>query len=163
MGRWKLVTNVKFLDYQEARIWCHALLIDMDVCRITSEPIRQIRGVGYGGLSACTFWIAPNSEIDLKDAEGNTVLLSHDGNAYNLGGMIVRATDREGKPLELALGTDNFRTKMVVEDIEQQSPPFGDEIDKRILPHASGQAYPRVEWTLIPPRLNPSLKEESRG
>jgi hypothetical protein len=158
MHKWRLITNISFLDYQETRIWCHALLIDLEGRPgFGKDKIRQIRALGYGGLSACTFWIDPDSEIDLKDAEGNTVLLSHDGNQYNLGGMIVRAKSRDGKPLEFALGIDDFRGKMVVEDIERECFPDGDEFDERILPHAGGSAYPRVEWTMIPQRFKKAM------
>jgi hypothetical protein len=154
MGKWKLITNVSFADYQETRIWCHGFLIQMDGGPgFLSEPIRQMRAITYGGLNSATFWIKPDSEVQIFDAEGNTVLMSQDGNDYNLGGMIVRATGRDGKLLEIALGIDNFRGKMVIEDIEQEGCPFGDEIDERILPHAGGQAYPRVEWTMLPERF----------
>lgn len=151
MKKWRLVTNVSYLDYQEARIWCHALLIDLYARPgFGSNEIRQIRALTYGGLPVCTFWIQPDSEVNLTDAEGNTILMSHDGKQYNLGGMIVRAKKRDGSSLEFALGIDDFRGKMVIEEVEQEGAPFGDEIDERILPHAGGQAYPRVEWTTIP-------------
>jgi hypothetical protein len=118
-----------------------------------------MRAITYGGLNSATFWIKPDSEIHLSDTEGNAILLSHDGNTYNLGGMIVRAIDRKGQPLEIGLGIDDFRGKMVVEDIEREGCPFGDEIDERILPHAGGQAYPRVEWTYIPARFKKAAKK----
>lgn len=164
MSKYRLVTNVSYLDYQDTRIWCHALLINLEGHRgFGTEDIQQIRALTYGGLPVCTFWIQPDSEVDLKDAKGNTILMSHDGNHYNLGGMIVRARKRDGSPLEFALGIDDFRGKMVIEDIEQEGCPFGDQIDERILPHAGGQAYPRVEWTMIPSRFKPVMKEDSHG
>lgn len=153
MSKWRLITNISFADYKEARIWCHAFLIDMDPHRGFGDDIRQMRGLAYGGIPACTFWIDPKSEIHVEDTEGNTILMSHDGNDYNLGGVIVRAKNRCGEPLVIALGIDNFRGKIVIEDIESERPPFGDDLDEKILPHASGQAYPRVEWTVIPERF----------
>lgn len=154
MNKYKLITNISYADYEGVRIWCHGFLIQMTARDAFREhPIRQMHAQGYGGLNVCTFWIDPKSEIKLEDAEGNTVLLSHDGNAYNLGGLIVRATERGGKPLVIALGIDDFRGKIVIEDLEQESCPFGDEFDERVLPHAGGQAYPRVEWTMIPERF----------
>jgi len=164
MGKYRLVTNVSFLDYQEARIWCHALLIDLDGHPgFMREDVRQIRALTYGGMPVCTFWIQPDSEVDLQDAQGNTILMSHDGNEYNLGGMIVRAKKRDGSPLEFALGIDDFRGKMVIEEIEQEGCPFGDQIDERILPHAGGSAYPRVEWTPIPAGLKGVVKGDNHG
>lgn len=159
MNKWKLITNISFADYQGVRVWCHAFLIDIEPHRGLGSDIRQMRGLNYGGIATCTFWIDPKSEIQIQDAEGNTILMSHDGKDYNLGGVILKATGRGGEPIEIALGIDNFRGKVMIEDIEQECCPFGDEIDERILPHAGGQAYPRVEWTMIPSRFKKTLKE----
>lgn len=163
MGKWKLITNIKFADYKESRIWCHAFLIDMEAHRGFGDDIRQMRGLGYGGINSCTIWIRPDSEIRIQDTEGNTVLISHDGKNYNLGGVIVKATARDGHLLEIGLGIDNFRGNVVIEDIEQERPPFGDELDERILPHATGQAYPRVEWTMIPERFKRKANAEQKA
>lgn len=151
--KYKLITNVGFADYGDARMWCHALLIDMEAHEGLGDGIRQIRGLTYGGMPVFTLWIEPDSPIEIKDAKGDTILLSNDGNAYDLGGVVVSANGRDGKPLTVRLSIDNFRGKVVIEDVEQTGCPFGDEVDDRILPHAGGSAYPRVEWTLIPSRL----------
>lgn len=151
MSKWKLITNVSFADCGGVRAWCHALLIDMKGRDgFFNEEIRQIRGLTYGGLPVFTIWIDPKSEIEFFDSSGSAVLLSHDGKAYDLGGIVVRAKGRDGKQVDIGLGIDNFRGKMVIEDIDQECAPFGDEIDERILPHAGGQAYPAAVWTMIP-------------
>lgn len=154
MIKWKLITNVSFADIGEVRAWCHALLIDMEPHKGFGDSIRQIRGLSYGGLPTFTVWIDPKSEVEILDAHGNVVMMSHDGNAYNLGGCIVRAKARDGKMLEIGLGIDDFRGKMVIEDIEHESCPFGEEIDRRILPHAGGGAYPSVVWMPVPKYSN---------
>lgn len=163
MSKWRLITNINFADYKETRIWCHAFLIDMEPQPGFGNNIRQMRGLNYGGIPTCTFWIDPKSEILIQDVQGNTILMSHDGNDYNLGGIVVNAKNRAGEPLVIALGIDNFRGKIVIEDFENERPPFGDDLDNKILPHAGGQAYPRVEWTLIPSHFKQAQKEGIHG
>lgn len=150
--KWKLVTNVGFADYRDARMWCHAFLIDMEGRKGFGDDIRQMRGLTYGGMPVFTVWIDTSSPVEIKDAEGNAVLMSNDGNTYNLGGLIVSAKGRDGAPVVVGLGIDDFKGKMVVEDVEQEGAPFGGEIDERILHHAGGKAYPSVVWKPIPDR-----------
>lgn len=157
MNKWRLITNISFADYKGSRIWCHAFQIDMESRTGFGDSTRQMRGMNYGGIPTCTFWIDPKSEIQVQDALGNTILMSHDGNDYNLGGVVVKAKDRAGEPLVIALGIDNFRSKIVIEDVEGEGPLFGDDLDEKILPHAGGQAYPRVEWTMIPERFKKAM------
>ena len=137
------LTNVGYVDGPGGvRHWAYIILIDApkEPTGRSFDDVRQIRGLGKGGLPVFTYWIALDCDVQIEGHAGGRVCLLRDGGELKPmdAGVVIKAGE-----LTLMAGQDDLDAGVQVSECDDV--PFGDEADRDILEHYRAPYYSRPQ------------------
>ncbi len=151
--KYTIFTNLRAVHFEaitNMRIDVGMIQIDHDAPTIGPSKRMELRGIQTGGLPTFSVFLDGEAPIKIESKNGGNFLLLSDSSDKPIpldGGVILKVTTEHGQELVLHLVAEDYRNpKIHIREIEVESCPFDEDVDREILKHWLGSGYPRIEW-----------------